>query len=304
MFPALKERLKRARNHSMPYDLFIQYALYDENDGYYNQDKTKVGKRGDFYTSGHIHKVFSQVLANYFISISQSSEARVFSTLEEWAFERKNFKGVIFSNEWLDAQPVKVVTNYEGKVCEVYVRLCDDDTLEEVFYPCSVELEKWMEGYGYHLVEGQRLELPLYMERLLSQLDDLLEKGVVVTVDYGYTSEELMHPSRLNGSLRGYSQHQMQENVLEQPGSMDITHHVHWDTWVRTGEKYGLQSNLMKQKDFLLEAGILNYLTEHASNNPFSEEHKLNRAIRSFIMGDQIANAFEVCVQEKGIDSY
>lgn len=356
MFPSLKDRIQSEKNRLISYDTFIQYALYDQEKGYYNLSRPKVGKEGDFYTSSHIHHVFSQVLANYFIQISQSleiplhiceigsgdgtfakevceflskqgfdyiydavelsSEHRVktsqivkgqdafhmFESLEEWQAVRKEFNGILFSNEWLDAQPVKVVTKQNGELYEVCIGIQENDTLEEVLYPCPQDILDWLSSFNYQLIEGQRVEIPFYMDSLYEQISQALQKGIMLTIDYGYTHMELSHPARISGSLRGYANHHMKDNVLQKPGEMDITHHVHWDTWMKIGEKYGFRSKLMKQKDFLLEASILDFLTEHASKDPFSEEHKRNRAIRSFIMGDQIADSFEVCVQAKGIE--
>jgi len=354
MFPTLKERMEQAEDHSISYEAFIQYALYDQENGYYNLPRNKVGKAGDFYTSSHIHNVFSQVMANYFIRVSQSLEIplhiceigsgdgafakgvceffkekkmvytydavevssehremskrsvndqitlNMFESLEAWHTERTDFHGIVFSNEWLDAQPVKVVTKQKGEIYEVYVSLQEDDTLQEVLYPCSTELVEWLTRYNYHLEEGQRIEIPIYMEKIYQQINQALNKGIILTVDYGYSHQELSHPARHTGSLRGYLKHQMKDNVLDLPGEMDITHHVHWDTWMKMGEWFGFESKLLKQKDFLLEVGILDFLTQHSSQDPFSEEHKRNRAIRSFIIGDQMADAFEVCVQAKG----
>ena len=65
---------------------------------------------------------------------------------------------------------------------------------------------------------------------------------MIISVDYGYSNEEWQEPIRRDGSLRGYYQHKLMNNVLVHPGEMDITSHIHWDVLEKIGEKYGLQT--------------------------------------------------------------
>ena len=44
-------------------------VLYHPTKGYYMNDKTKLGKEGDFYTNNHIHSIFGKVFANVFLNI-------------------------------------------------------------------------------------------------------------------------------------------------------------------------------------------------------------------------------------------
>lgn len=227
---------------------------------------------------------------------------KIYESFEQWQRDHKDFYGILFSNEWLDALPVKVVERRDDTWYEVFVTLNNAGDLEETIVPYNNEGSEDTLNHHYSVEDGTRLEIPIYMEREAKRLSEALCKGIVITVDYGYTKEELKHPSRKSGSLRGYSNHNMIHNVLEHPGEMDITHHVHWDTWLSIGEKVKLQPvSVLKQKDFLLSAGILNHLNSHQSSDPFSEEQKKNRAIRSFIMGDQLSHAFDVCIQSKNI---
>ena len=76
----------------------------------------------------------------------------------------------------------------------------------------------------------------------------------------------------------------MIENVLQHPGEMDITSHIHFDWLIKRGEqaKLGFIEKL-RQDEFLLKTGILKELQDHYDPNPFSETSKRNRAIRSLI---------------------
>ena len=60
---------KRRRKLSL--DKFINYALYDKNDGYYIK-KNPFGKKGDFITAPNITRLFSEMIAIWIISFWQS----------------------------------------------------------------------------------------------------------------------------------------------------------------------------------------------------------------------------------------
>jgi len=48
---------------------FMQSALYDPENGYYNTERLKIGPAGDYYTSSNVHAAFGAILANYFLEI-------------------------------------------------------------------------------------------------------------------------------------------------------------------------------------------------------------------------------------------
>lgn len=211
--------------------------------------------------------------------------------------------GLVFSNELLDAFPVHVIEKSEGVIKEVFVGF-ENGQFKEILAPLTNErIIAFLREQELDLSEGQRIEIPLAMEPFIESISENLSKGIVVTVDYGYTKEEWMHPSRRQGSLRGYYQHQMYHDVLKHPGDMDITSHIHFDAFISQGEKYGLEFIRKKRQDeFLMMIGILEELSEHHDPNPFSEVSKRNRAIRSLILPGGISQSFHVIIQGKGLD--
>ncbi|WP_462137223.1 class I SAM-dependent methyltransferase [Candidatus Mycalebacterium sp.] len=48
---------------AITFERFTEYALYDEEDGYYQNGKAEIGKKGDFYTSPAAHRAFGETLA-------------------------------------------------------------------------------------------------------------------------------------------------------------------------------------------------------------------------------------------------
>lgn len=211
-------------------------------------------------------------------------------------------EGIIFSNELFDALPVHVIEQEQGQLDEVMVGIQNDQLYEEKVPLTNEKIVQFLQENHFILNEGQRIEVPLLSGDMLEKISDKLFKGFVITVDYGYTHDEWMEPSRKNGSLRGFYHHEMVENVLLYPGDMDITAHVHFDWLIKRGEQ--LQLNFMlklRQDEFLLKMGILSELTNHYDPNPFSTISKRNRAIRSLIMPSGMSSSFHVLMQQKGI---
>ncbi len=70
MSDLLREIVGRIEQHpsrALPFHEFMRLALYHPKWGYYRNPKTKLGKRGDFFTSAHAGDVFGRVLARLFL---------------------------------------------------------------------------------------------------------------------------------------------------------------------------------------------------------------------------------------------
>ncbi|WP_338470243.1 SAM-dependent methyltransferase [Niallia sp. XMNu-256] len=210
------------------------------------------------------------------------------------------FKGMLFSNELFDAFPVHVIEKNQGVLNEIMVAIEDKHLVEKVVPLSNNAIANFIKEYKINLVEGQRIEISLDMETMISNISSVLNDGFLVTIDYGYSNEEWQESIRREGSLRGYYQHKLVKNVLKHPGEMDITSHIHWDVLEGIGERYNLKKiNRWKQYEFLIDIGILEELENHSDHNPFSETNKRNRAIRSLVMPQGISDSFHVLVQKK-----
>ncbi len=213
----------------------------------------------------------------------------------------KKKSAIVFSNEFFDAFPVHVIKKCDNQLYEIYV-VEQDNIVSEEYCPLeNKEILQFLEEQQMELVNGQRFEIPLAMKNFLQTELLFLEEAMLFTIDYGYTNEEWALPQHKDGSLRGYANHQLINNPLTRPGEIDLTTHVHFDALNFYGSKAGwLWDGLFRQDEFLLNAGILNYLQEHFDPNPFSEVSKKNRAIRSLITDGGMSPYFRVAIQRKG----
>lgn len=233
--------------------------------------------------------------------ISFDHHVKQVATLEEI----KPFTGLIFSNELFDALPVHVIEKNNGSLLEVMITVEEDGLVEKLVPLEDERIFSFLKESGLTLNERQRIEIPLAMEKMIARISDTLTQGFVLTVDYGYRNEEWMTPARRDGSLRGYYKHQQINNCLFHPGEMDITSHVHFDSFIKNGEANGLSLvDMLRQDEFFLKIGILEELEEHYDPDPFSAASKRNRAIKGLIMPNGISSYFHVILQEKGLNAY
>ncbi|ODG91338.1 MULTISPECIES: SAM-dependent methyltransferase [Bacillaceae] len=213
--------------------------------------------------------------------------------------------GMVFSNELFDALPVRVVEYNQNEWQEVVIIIDELNNLKENLVEIQDrEISDFLRRYNFVGKNGQRVEIPVGMEKVYNLLQSKISKGIILTVDYGFTREEWDAPHRMKGSLRGYYKHEMKSNILENLGHMDITTHIHWDEL----KKFGLLNHIenlyfSNQRDAILDFGILNWLIPHAQSNPFSSEYKQNRAVQSLIMPGGISDSFQWLLQTKGMST-
>ncbi|MBD3108130.1 SAM-dependent methyltransferase [Bacillus sp. AGMB 02131] len=211
--------------------------------------------------------------------------------------------GIIFSNEFFDAFPVRIVEKKQGCLYEAVVSI-ENDQLAEKHIPIQDQaILTYLRNQQIRLEEGQRIEIPLSMEEYYRKLSGKIKKGILLTIDYGYTNKEWTDPVHRNGSIRGYKEHQMITDVLKKPGEMDITTHIHWDCLRHCPSELGIETTaFLPQSEFLIRAGILEEFNEGAVGQPFSLEHKRNRAIRTLIDPRQISSSFQALIQTKNLE--
>lgn len=208
----------------------------------------------------------------------------------------------VFSNELLDSFPVHRVRQKGSELYEIYVGWDDvKESFFEVEVICQNEsIRTYIGESGVELREGQVAEInlaaPLWVEARLREL----KQGTLLTIDYGHEVAELFAEHRMNGTLMAYHHHQGHDDPYMHVGEQDLTSHVDFTACMRAGKVAGLTSQeLITQREFLVEAGILQQFQQPISSDPFSAEAKRNRAIRQLLLSDQMSELFKVLIQTK-----
>lgn len=213
--------------------------------------------------------------------------------------------GLIFSNELLDAFPLHRVTVTNGELLELYVTVTHDGNFAWTSGSLSNQLiADYFAASAVKLQEGQIADVNLEISEWLRLVADRLEKGYLVTVDYGAEANELYDSvQRPAGTLRGFDRHQLVDDVLARPGEHDITTTVDWTEVKRSGQKLGLQTMAFDRQDrFLLAAGLLEELELQTQSVPSDAERlSLSTAAREMVLPTGMAASFQVLVQRKGL---
>ena len=86
---------------------------------------------------------------------------------------------------------------------------CKDDSFAETLgAPSSPVLAEYLRLYGAPLQDGQRAEINLPALTWLEKANRALERGFILTIDYGFEAEALYAPSRRDGTLLAYFRHE------------------------------------------------------------------------------------------------
>ncbi|HYG10509.1 MAG TPA: SAM-dependent methyltransferase [Pyrinomonadaceae bacterium] len=211
--------------------------------------------------------------------------------------------GVVFSNELLDAFPVHRVRVCNGRLREMCVALDEaGDFCWSEQEPTTPRLAEHFARLGVALAEGHVAEVNLAAGEWIERAAAVLQRGYVVTVDYGAEAEELYRSSpRRDGTLRGFRAHQFVGDVLARPGECDLTTTINWTQIRQAGAAAGLETiSLERQDEFLLRAGLLDQLERlTASLDGEAERVQLRLGAREMILPGGMSGGFQVLLQKK-----
>ncbi|MBI5588166.1 MAG: SAM-dependent methyltransferase [Deltaproteobacteria bacterium] len=212
------------------------------------------------------------------------------------------FQGVILTNELIDSFPVHRVVWRNG-LKEIYTGYDGGSFIDVVGPVSTVRLTEYFRDLGVELAEGQKAEVNLASVDWIKAAGDLLEKGFVVTIDYGLPARELYAPER-DGTLLCHYRHTLNDDPYINIGAQDITTHVDFTAFAASGRSAGLQvTGFTTQKNFLLGLGILEELKEPASFELEEyEKIKFNRELSRLITPGGMGDTFKVLVQHKSIN--
>jgi SAM-dependent MidA family methyltransferase len=131
----------------------------------------------------------------------------------------------------------------------------------EVLKPAPKALADYLVELKVQLPKGFRTEINLEATKWIKEVATCLNKGYVLTIDYGDHSSELYREHRRSGTLVCYHKHQINDNPYRNIGAQDITSHVNFSALIHWGLKEGLTCcGLTNQGHFLAALGFSEYL--------------------------------------------
>ena len=145
----------------------------------------------------------------------------------DWLARSEPATGVAISNELFDAFPAHLVERRGDALHEWYVAAGGDGSLAfELREASTPDLAAYFERLGLLSGDECRAEVSLAAVEGMGALARRVERGYLLTIDYGYPATELYASWRRMGTLMAFRNHSPQPNPLERPGLTDLTYHV------------------------------------------------------------------------------
>lgn len=278
----------------MPFDRFMQLALYHPEHGYYRKSG-RVGPKGDFLTSPVIHPMFGWGVGGWCQWVwEKAGKPREFSIIEpgageghlavailDWAEGRDDgFRDAIryiavephspgsdSRVDWRETLPERVASGVvvANELFDAFpVRLFEAEGRGpvEVLVRWDADEARFIEARGSVATidaapESGRFELNAHAYAAMAKLCGLVERGAALVFDYGYPQDELWSPWRKQGTLLCFYRHTAHEDPLIHVGEQDITAHVNFSELASATEDSGMAVHgPVAQSEFLWGLGL------------------------------------------------
>ncbi len=308
------------RDGPLSFSRFMELALYHPELGYYRRGCNAFGRAGDFYTNSQLQPVFGRLIAQQIDRRRQELGAPAeFCVVElgpgrgetaevarrclpgvRWTCVERESQwpeepvvGVVFSNEFFDALPVDSIERRSdgwverrvGRRGERFVWEVGSERQSRAGLPaCPV---------------GNRIESCERAMEQLERIDRVLQRGFVLSIDYGYTRGEIAAGRFPQGSLMGYKNHRADPDVLLEPGERDITAHVNFTALIERGEELGWETlGFSPQREFLARIGEKDNFAYALDADTEDASIRLRMQLKTLLFG--MGETFRVLLQRKG----
>ena len=232
--------------------------------------------------------------------LTKNLPSHLFSKIQ-WIDEiPKEYEGIIFCNEFLDALPVELIKKDSGMYYQKGIGI-ENDLLVWKEKPID-DISNYEEIDLKNLPDDYVAEYPLYIKNWLKKISQSLNKGIVFIIDYGFNQREYFHEQRSQGTLMCHFKHYAHDNPLIQVGIQDITTHVNFSYVAREASKLGLNiTGFISQANFLINCGILNLLETINLENRALYMKSVSE-VQKLLSPSEMGDLFKVMTLEKNID--
>ena len=215
----------------------------------------------------------------------------------------RNIVGCILCNELIDNFPVHRFAIENGQLREIFVTTAGAKFVEVLGEPSTRRLEARLGGLGLSLPEGYRGEVNLAMEDWIGQLCEALERGFVLTIDYGELAADLYSPQNARGTLVCFNRHAIGGDPYQDIGQQDITCQVDFTSLMRLGQRDGLETvGYTLQRRFLENLGFHGLLDNLETQGLSAARAELSRIAMMTLVDPDEYGDFKVLAQAKGVE--
>ena len=213
----------------------------------------------------------------------------------------KDVVGCVLSNELIDAFPVHRFEIADGRPQEILVTLdTDGNFIEVIGAPTTPLIAERIAALDMKLYDGFRGEVNLGIGPWMDEVADSLDRGYLLTIDYGYEAAELYSDDRRRGTLQSYYLHTDGHSPYQRIGRQDMTAHVDFTALIDRGLAVGLRPVfLTTQAEFLHSLGFNEMEKSVRQSNRDREEKSANLSAMRDLVNPNGLGRFKVLVQEK-----
>jgi SAM-dependent MidA family methyltransferase len=219
----------------------------------------------------------------------------------------KNFTGIILANEVLDAMPIELITyqnqgwifkdvtlTKESTEGAISFRHCLGKEVPQAILPECLNQQSFENGYT--------TEINLNAKAWTNSISEILDMGILLTIDYGFPEHEYYHQQRNQGTVMGHYAHHAIQDPFFYPGLCDLTAHVDWTSIANTGINADLSLlGFTSQASYLLDAGIGSLLMEKVDPSNSAEFMPHSNAIQKLLSEAEMGELFKVICFGKGV---
>ena len=206
---------------------------------------------------------------------------------------------IVLANEFFDALPVEIVST-QGKLHIAF----ENNRLREVWLPASAEELEFLDRFSVRPEPGERIEVPMLAQNWIGQIALAIQRGVLLTIDYGYTRNEQL-AGRHRGTLMAYRHHSASSDPYEAPGEQDLSTHVNFTALAAACERAGMRcEKQLTQSQFLMGIGEKTQFADTFEDTRIPQERaKVALQLKHLVTPVGMGENFQVLMASRGIDS-
>jgi SAM-dependent MidA family methyltransferase len=209
------------------------------------------------------------------------------------------FTGVVLGNEVLDAVAVQLIHWQNGQWQErgvVYEQgfAWQDRPLQDMSLAAHIDHSQLPDNY--------LTEISPAGQGLIASLVAMLQQGLILMLDYGFSAREYYHPQRSQGTLMCHFQHYAHDDPFIYPGLQDITAHVDFTAMAETALAHGAScAGYTSQAQFLMNCDILQLL-QAISPEDSGRYLPAVAAVQKLLSPAEMGELFKVLALTKGVE--
>jgi SAM-dependent MidA family methyltransferase len=202
----------------------------------------------------------------------QRRRLEAFGDKVEWRSSPESFTGVHFSNELLDAMPVRLIRDGTEKLVG-------------------------LDGDKFVFVE-RLVDKTMFNQAALEYIDEIaanLQRGYVIAIDYGFLDEEFERTVQVR------ARHRNLDSPFEQIGDADITMSVHWRSIIERAQANGLRVAGFTDQHHFLTGIISESESGDRGQSLLADSRKAKRELQTLFHPEMLGRGFQVLALAKSV---